>query len=315
MPAAVEWIAATGVTSCGVDATHTSLAAQAQMVKTLRAVKSACRLRAMASPVTALREIKDADEQQKLAEAASLGCALYEEMLTYIEPGLSEIDIAAELEFRARKAGAQGMSFETIVAAGSRSSMPHARATGARIKAGELLTLDFGIMHDGYCSDMTRTLQVGQGGTRARQARQREVFHAVLAAQEAAVAAVCDGVSVEAVDAAARDVLKESGLAKWFTHSTGHGLGLEIHEGPRIAAKQTEPLRAGMVVTIEPGVYLTGEFGVRIEDTVRVTEVGCEILTPAYKGLAGAVAKDNDGRHEHAGTAGIGPVPERKRYC
>jgi Xaa-Pro aminopeptidase len=284
LPAAAEWIAASGVLRCDVDAAHTSLAAQAQILKTLRVAKSPCRLRAVPSPVAALREVKDAAEQEQLAAAARLGCELYESMLTFIEPGLTEVEIAAELEYRARKSGAQGMSFETIVAAGPRSSMPHARATSSRIKAGELLTLDFGIMLDGYCSDMTRTLQVGQGASRVRQRRQRDVFEAVLAAQEAAVAAVREGVTAEAVDAAARNSLKEAGLAKWFTHSTGHGLGLEIHEGPRIAAKQTEPLCAGMVITIEPGVYLTGEFGVRIEDTVRVTGDGCEILTPAYKG-------------------------------
>lgn len=280
---AARWLATLAVTHCGVDATHTSLATQAQIVKVLREAKSECRLRSIVSPVPNLREIKDEDEQEKLAHAAALGCELYNDLLTFIEPGMREIDIAAELEYKARRAGAEGMSFETIVAAGHRSSMPHARATTAVVRPGELLTLDFGIMLDGYCSDMTRTVQVGQGGTRARQRRQREVFEAVLAAQEVAVATVRDGVSGEDVDTAAREVLKQAGLAKWFTHSTGHGLGLEIHEGPRIAARQTEPLRAGMVVTIEPGVYLSGEFGVRIEDTVRVTDAGCEILTPAYK--------------------------------
>ncbi|WP_419806901.1 M24 family metallopeptidase [Terriglobus sp.] len=282
--AAAEWLAAGSVPVCGIDASHTSLATQSQLTKALRTAKSKCRLRALISPVTSLRQIKSEAEQQTLARAAALGCDLYNDLLTFIEPGLREIDIAAELECRARKAGADGMSFETIVAAGPRSSMPHARASAAPIRPGELLTLDFGIMLDGYCSDMTRTVQVGQGGTLGRQRHQREVFEAVLVAQQAAVEIVRDGVSAETVDAAARKTLKQAGMAKWFTHSTGHGLGLEIHEGPRIAAKQDEPLRAGMVITIEPGVYLPGQFGVRIEDTVRVTETGCEILTPAYKG-------------------------------
>ncbi|GAA3765215.1 M24 family metallopeptidase [Terriglobus aquaticus] len=284
LPAAAKWLAAAGAVRCDVDAAHTSIAAQKQIVKILKGTHSPCRLRAVVSPVARLREVKDDIEQERLAAAARLGCELYDGMLTFIEPGMTEVEVAAELEYRARKAGAEGMSFETIVASGTRSSMPHARATANRIEAGALLTLDFGIMLDGYCSDMTRTLQVGQGTSRVRQRRQREVFEAVLAAQEAAVASVRHGVTAEAVDTAARNSLKAAGLAKWFTHSTGHGLGLEIHEGPRIAAKQTEPLCAGMVITIEPGVYLTGEFGVRIEDTVRVTEEGCEILTPAYKG-------------------------------
>lgn len=281
---AAEWLAASGAAVCGLDASHTSIAVQAQLATALRKQSSRCRLRPGTSLVAALRQVKDDAEQNQLAAAAALGCTLYDDLLTFIEPGMREVDIAAELEYRARKAGAEGMSFETIVAAGARSSMPHARATTAPVRAGDLLTLDFGIMLDGYCSDMTRTLQVGQGGTRARQSHQREVFEAVLTAQEAAVQAVRNGVRADTVDLAARDVLKQVALAKWFTHSTGHGLGLEIHEGPRIAATQQDRLCTGMVITIEPGVYLPGEFGVRIEDTVRVTDIGCEILTPAYKG-------------------------------
>lgn len=281
---AAEFVGASNAAACGLDAAHITLATRASIVKALTKTKSRCRLRSIGSPVEGLRQVKDEDEQQKLGRAAALGCKLYEDLLTFIEPGLREIDVAAELEYRARRAGAEGMSFETIVAAGARSSMPHARATTARIRPGDLLTLDFGIMLDGYCSDMTRTLQVGQGGTRARQRQQREVFEAVLAAQTAAVSAVAAGICAQDVDGTARNVLQQAGLAEWFTHSTGHGLGLEIHEGPRIAAKQREPLRAGMVITIEPGAYLPGAFGVRIEDTVRVTKNGCEILTPAYKG-------------------------------
>lgn len=278
---AAAYLSKSAVTHCGLDAAHTTLATESAVRKALRSASSPCRLRAVNSPVARLREVKDDDEQALLARAAALGCHLYEDLLTFIEPGMREIDIAAELEHRARLAGAAGMSFETIVAAGSRSSMPHAHASTAVIRPGELLTLDFGIMLDGYASDMTRTVQVGQGGSVARRTKQRAVFEAVLAAQEAAVAQVRDGVAAGDVDCAARSVLEGAGLAKWFTHSTGHGLGLEIHEGPRIAANQAEPLRTGMVVTVEPGVYLPGEFGVRIEDTVRVTDTGCEILTPA----------------------------------
>ncbi len=169
--------------------------------------------------------------------------------------------------------------------------MPHARATDAPVEPGTLLTLDFGVVLDGYCSDMTRTVFFASGAgprlstaARDRMRRQRQVFEAVLQAQVAAVDAVRSGIETTAVDAAARALLKRHGLHKAFSHSTGHGLGLEIHEGPRIAATHTSTLQPGMTVTIEPGAYLPGDFGVRIEDTVLVTDAGCEILTPAYKG-------------------------------
>ena len=286
---------------CGFDPATTTVAT----LKSMRAALGGERVRvargnAFLKPVertlSMLREVKDHVEVEGLRRAAALGCALYEGMLAFIEVGMLELDVAAELEHRARLAGAEAMSFETIVASGVRSAMPHARATDAVLEAGTLLTLDFGIMLDGYCSDMTRTVflrgEASEGERKGkakaerklREEEQRRVFHAVLEAQEAAVNAVGAGVTAGAVDAAARGVLRRQGLAKWFTHSTGHGLGLEIHEGPRIAAEQKQVLEAGMVVTIEPGAYLPGEFGVRIEDTVVVLEDGCEMLTPIYKG-------------------------------
>jgi Xaa-Pro aminopeptidase len=170
------------------------------------------------------------------------------------------------------------MSFETIVASGERSALPHGRASAAKLPRRGFVTLDFGVMLDGYCSDMTRTVHLGKA-----RSGEREVYDAVLEAQEAAVSAVAPGVSVGEVDEAARSVLRRSGLDVYFTHSTGHGVGLEIHEGPRIAAKQTQVLEQGMVITIEPGVYQPGQFGVRIEDMVLVTAKGGEVLTPSVK--------------------------------
>jgi Xaa-Pro aminopeptidase len=195
-----------------------------------------------------------------------------------MQPGMTEDAVAAEMEFAARLAGAEAMSFPTIVASGERSALPHGRATDAKLPRRGFVTLDFGVVLDGYCSDMTRTVHMGRAS-----AAERDVYDAVLEAQLAGVAAARAGAVTGDVDEAARSVLRRAGLAEWFTHSTGHGVGLEIHEGPRLAAKQTQKLEAGMIVTIEPGVYMPGKFGVRIEDMVLVTAKGAEILTPCTK--------------------------------
>jgi len=166
------------------------------------------------------------------------------------------------------------MSFETIVASGERSALPHGRATGTKLPKRGFVTLDFGVVLDGYCSDMTRTVHLGKASQ-----RERDVYHSVLEAQMAAVAVVKAGVSCGAVDEAARSVLRKARLEKAFSHSTGHGVGLEIHEGPRLAAGQEQVLQPGMVITIEPGAYLADQFGVRIEDMVLVTAKGAEVLT------------------------------------
>jgi Xaa-Pro aminopeptidase len=172
------------------------------------------------------------------------------------------------------------MSFDSIVASGARSALPHGRASQEKLPRRGLLTVDFGVILKGYCSDMTRTVCLGKPS-----AREREVYEAVLEAQEAAVAAVAAGVECGAVDEAARSVLRRVGMAEAFSHSTGHGVGLEIHEGPRIGAGQKDKLAPGMVITIEPGVYFAGEFGVRIEDMVAVTRTGGNVLTRSPKAL------------------------------
>jgi Xaa-Pro aminopeptidase len=230
--------------------------------------------------VMGLRLVKDADEQQRMRAAAALGVRLFEEILARMQPGMTEKAVAAELEYAARMAGAEAMSFDTIVASGARSALPHGHATDARLPRRGFVTLDFGVILTGYCSDMTRTVHMGRATD-----REREVYAAVLEAQESAVAAVRAGVSCGAVDEAARGVLRQTKLAQYFTHSTGHGVGLGIHEPPRIAAGQESSLKTGNVVTIEPGVYIPEEFGVRIEDTVVVEKTGCTVLTPATKAL------------------------------
>ena len=229
--------------------------------------------------VSALRMVKDARELELMTKAAAMGCQLFEQMLPRIEAGRAEVTLAAELEYEARRRGAEGMSFETIFASGERSALPHGRATQARVPRKGFVTLDFGVILNGYCSDMTRTVHVGAASNEERRA-----YDAVLAAQEAAVDAVRPGATVGEVDEAARSVLRKAGLGKYFTHSTGHGVGLEIHEQPRVAAGQPMRLEAGMVITIEPGVYLPGKFGIRIEDMVAVTRTGRRVLTPASKG-------------------------------
>jgi Xaa-Pro aminopeptidase len=232
-----------------------------------------------AEPLIArLREVKDADEIGRMRRAALLGCRLFDSLLGSIRSGLSEAAVAAELEHAVRLAGADAMSFETIVASGPRSALPHGRASTAKLPKDGFVTLDFGVVLDGYCSDMTRTVHLG----RASQ-QEFDVYDAVLEAQEAAVAAIAPGVTTGDVDEAARSVLRRAKLDKFFTHSTGHGVGLEIHEGPRLASELKQKLEPGMVVTVEPGAYLPGKFGVRIEDMVLVTPAGGEVLTPSVK--------------------------------
>ena len=276
--AACEWMVEAGVKRCGFDAAHTTVAALESLRKTVPAKVRRGMFVALEPVVSRLREVKDADEVQKIRVAAKLGCRLFDEMLGYLRPGLTEMEVAAELEHRARLAGAEAMSFETIVASGERSALPHGRASSAKLPKRGFVTMDFGVVLDGYMSDMTRTVHLGKA-----LPEERDVYDAVLEAQESAVSAVVRGVTAGAIDEAARSVLKRAGLDEYFTHSTGHGVGLEIHEGPRLAAKQTQVLEQGMVITIEPGVYMPGKFGLRIEDMVLVTAAGGEVLTPSVK--------------------------------
>ncbi len=277
---AVEWLAGLGVARCGFDAGQTTVAGLEAMRKALVPLRKGSARRGFLvgtdGLIAKLREVKDEDEIARMRKAASLGCKLFEEVLEFVVAGATETEVAARLEFKARMAGAEAMSFETIVASGERSALPHGRASGAKLPKRGLVTMDFGVLLDGYCSDMTRTVHIGKGSK-----REWDVYHSVLEAQMAAVAAVRAGVTCGAVDEAARSVLRKAGLEKAFSHSTGHGVGLEIHEGPRVAAKQEQVLQPGMVITIEPGAYLAGEFGVRIEDMVLVTADGGEVLTAA----------------------------------
>jgi Xaa-Pro aminopeptidase len=226
------------------------------------------------------RMVKDKEEVELIRAAVLMGAGLFDTVLKTVRPGRRESEVAAEMEYAARRGGAEQMSFETIIASGERSALPHGRASGAALPRRGFVVCDFGVILAGYCSDMTRTVYVGRPSGEAR-----DLYDAVRESQQAAIAAVRPGIAVGEVDEAARKLLKKRGLGGNFSHSTGHGVGLEIHERPRVAAGQTEILQAGMVITIEPGAYIPGKWGVRIEDMVLVTETGCEVLTPTSKEL------------------------------
>ena len=245
-------------------------------------LREGLRLGAHAAPVQGwvedLRMVKSPGEIDAIRAAVRLNSAALEAALRRYRAGMRETELAAEIDYQMRKLGAEAPAFDTIVASGARAALPHAKPTPARIEPGNVLLIDMGARLNGYVSDMTRTLFAG--GASRKLLRQ---YRAVLEAQQAGLAAVRDGVPARRVDAACRRALRKHGLEKLFVHSTGHGLGLEIHEAPRLGKKTGTPLRAGMVVTVEPGIYREGFCGIRIEDTVVVTQNGCEILTPTSK--------------------------------
>jgi Xaa-Pro aminopeptidase len=231
------------------------------------------------SLVSDLRLVKEPAEIDLMRQAATLTDQAYGHILDFLKAGRREVEVALELERFMRLRGAESKSFEIIVASGPRGAMPHGVASNKAIERGELVTLDFGARVMGYHADMTRTVAVGETADRLR-----ELYDATLRAQEAALEAVAPGKDTKAIDAIARDALGEAGLADYFAHGLGHGVGLSIHEGPSLNQHTSQPLEAGMTVTIEPGVYLPDVGGVRIEDLVVVTPSGCERLSESPKG-------------------------------
>ena len=227
-----------------------------------------------------LREIKTDEEIENIHTAESIGDKAFSHILEYLRPGITEKDVALELEYHMKKNGAEGLSFDTIAASGMNSSMPHAIPTDKTLNKGDFLTMDFGCIYQGYCSDMTRTVAIGQPSDEMRR-----VYDAVLEAQLAGIAAAKAGVPGCDVHNAAWDVLKKYGYGDYFGHGFGHSLGIEIHESPNANRANTKPLPAGAVLSAEPGVYLPGKFGVRTEDVIFLTETGNRILTHAPKHL------------------------------
>lgn len=255
----------------GIDPTHLTVA-QAQQLK--RAAGRGVRWSPAPGIVSGLRLHKDQSEIACMRQSATLAGEVLSRAITLLKPGITEREVGAEIEYQMRKGGASGAAFESIVAFGERSALPHARPTGKRLGKNELVVLDLGAILAHYCSDITRTVYVGRA-----PARVKKWYGAVLEAQTAAIASVRAGVPCGDVDAAARQVLARYKLDGYFTHSTGHGLGLEVHEDPRLARGQRARLEPGFVVTIEPGVYVPGTGGIRIEDDVAVHDGKTEVLT------------------------------------
>jgi Xaa-Pro aminopeptidase len=225
-----------------------------------------------------LRLIKTPEEIKVIKEAAHIADQAFAHILEFIKPGVTERQVANELEFTMRRLGATASSFDTIVASGPRSALPHGVATDKSIQSGELVTLDFGAYYQGYCSDITRTIAVGKPDPKLE-----EIYSIVLKAQLNGVQNIRPGMRGIEGDALTREIIREAGFAEYFGHGTGHGVGLEIHEGPTLSPRGEQKLEPGMVVTVEPGIYLPGLGGVRIEDDVVITEQGCDVLTSSPK--------------------------------
>lgn len=277
LPAVAALCLKLGLKRIAIESDHLTVA-QSDAFK--QALGKTVKVIALAGAVEELRALKDADEIERLRNAVELSSKLFRPLLRSIRHDVTETAVAAKLEYMARRAGAGGMSFETIVASAERSALPHGVASNAKLPTAGFVVLDYGVILDGYCSDMTRTVHLGKTSDETRG-----LYNAVLDAQLAAISVVRPGVTTGEVDRAARQELKHAKLDQFFTHSTGHGVGLEIHESPRLAAGNGTILRPGMVITVEPGVYLPGKCGVRIEDMLLVTERGYEVLTPVSKKL------------------------------
>lgn len=230
--------------------------------------------------VEKLRMTKDEDELAILQEAADLADRTFDHILAYLKPGETERSIALEIEFFMRSQGATSSSFDTIVASGERSALPHGVASDKTIGTGEFVTLDFGAYYKGYCSDITRTVVVGQASD-----KHKEIYAILQEAQQYALDHLRPGMTGKEGDALTRDIITRYGYGEYFGHGTGHGIGLEIHESPRLSLTGDVVLTPGMVVTVEPGIYLPGFGGVRIEDDVVMTEGGIRILTSSPKRL------------------------------
>ena len=230
--------------------------------------------------VEKLRVVKDEDEIESTRKACDIACKTYLHMLDFLKPGLEEVEAAAELEYYMRKCGAEGPSFETILISGVKTSMPHGVPGHKKIEYGDFVTMDFGCKVDGYCSDMTRTVAIG-----SVTEEMREVYNIVLKAQLNAIANLHAGITGQEGDAFARSVIEEAGYGEYFGHSLGHGTGLKIHEAPNYSPMFTGIIPAGAILSIEPGIYLPGKFGVRIEDLALVTESGIIDFEDAPKEL------------------------------
>ncbi len=267
-----ETAAALGVKALGVESSVSAAGLQA-LRKAVR--KAGVRVRLIGAPVERMRQVKDAYEIARLRDAAQLADATFEHIQRLFQPEIAEWDIAMEIDFYIRRQGAYP-AFETIAVSGERTALPHGKPTERRLQRGDFVTVDFGARLNGYCSDLTRTVVIGKAS-----AEQRRIYYAVLEAVQRCIDAIRPGKRGKHIDALARKVLAKHGLADYFGHSLGHSLGLLVHDGAGLSFRDKQPLKAGMALTVEPGVYVPGFGGVRIEQDVLVTETGCEPLTHA----------------------------------
>jgi Xaa-Pro aminopeptidase len=260
----------------GFEAAHTSVSGHQRLLTRLPDIT----LVALGPELDTIRTCKDASELEQLSQVAALASASLEAVLPLVHPALIESELALQLEFEMRRRGADGRGFDFIVASGVRGAMPHGRASDKAIQVGELVTIDFGAVRDGYYSDETVTVAVGSVNK-----QQQQIYQTVLTAHDLALAAVKPGITCRDLDAVARDYIRDQGFGEYFGHGLGHGVGLDIHEKPVLSPRSDGIVEEGMVVTIEPGIYIPGFGGVRIEDTVAVTADGCRLLTGVSKQL------------------------------
>lgn len=242
--------------------------------------ESSCQLEPTSGLVEKLRLTKDEQEIELIKKAVQIADHTFEHILKFLKPGLTEREVANELEWTMRKLGATSSSFDIIVASGARSALPHGVASDKVIEEGDMVTLDFGAVYQGYVSDITRTVAIGEPHPKLK-----EIYEIVLEAQKRGVAHIKAGLSGREADAICREYIASHGYGEHFGHSTGHGIGLDVHEGPTLSTKSETILQAGMIVTVEPGIYIPGLGGVRIEDDVLITEDGNEVLTQSPKEL------------------------------
>jgi Xaa-Pro aminopeptidase len=254
----------------GFESEHLSY----QIYRRLEVLLPDCILVPTEKMVEGLTLRKDQDEIEKIKKATDITDMVFSEILHCIQPGVRELDLAAEIEYRMKGFGSSTPYYETIVASGVRSALPHGVASSRKIQRGDLVTMDFGAVADGYTADLTRTVVVGKATK-----RQREVYEIVLKAQRHAVNKVKPGIRACDLDKAAREIIRKAGYGKFFGHGLGHGIGLRIHDNPAVNSSNQQILEPGMVITIEPGIYIPNWGGVRIEDDVLITQGGCEVLT------------------------------------
>lgn len=230
--------------------------------------------------ITRMRRIKTPKELEYIKQAEAIGDQVFSEILNFIKPGMTELEIAARIEYLLKIKGGQTVSFPAIVASGINSSMPHAVPSNKKLEKGDFLTMDFGCIYEGYCSDMTRTIVIGKASD-----KHKEIYNTVLQAQQAALDFIKAGYKGKEIDKVARDIIYKAGYEGCFGHGLGHSVGLHIHENPRLSPMEEDIIEAGMTETVEPGIYIKGFGGVRIEDLVVVTENGCENFTHSDKSL------------------------------